>query len=326
MRRREFIAALTGVAAAQSLPVWAQSPVTGRRRIELLVIGAPPPLDDLEIVKELARLGYVEGSTVDYLIASDSGDPNQSSKAAHDLLAAKPDVVVGPGTTLVYALLATVRDIPFVMTATADPVATGLSASMSRPTRNVTGFTIASTTITTKRLELLRELLPGVHKVGRLWVPVSVLAHQLGEQAQMAAARLGIELVSLPVKSGSEIASAFSIAEREQVAAIMTDPDPVSVQFDVKIADECLIRNLPLMDAWPSLVRNGAVIAYGPPGIENFKGAAIYVDRILRGTQVADLPFVEPTQVKLTINLQTARSIGLTVPANLLALADEVVE
>lgn len=320
------MAALAGVAAALPRPVCAQSPVTGRRRVALLVIGAAPPLGDLEIVKELARLGYVEGRNVDYVLVSDNGDPNQASKAAHDLLAAKPDVAVGPGTTLVYALLATVRNIPFVMTATADPVATGLSASMSRPTGNVTGFTIASTTITTKRLELLRELLPGVHKVGRLWVPVSALARQFGEQAQMAAAQLGIELVSLPVKSGSEIASAFSIAERKQVAAIMTDPDPVSVQFDVEIADECLIRNLPLVDAWPSLVRNGAVIAYGPPTIENFRGAATYVDRILKGTKVADLPFVEPTQVKLAINLQAARSIGLTVPANLLALADEVVE
>lgn len=320
------MAALAGAAAARSAPVWAQSPTTGRRRIGLPVIGPAPPVGDLEIVKELARLGYAEGRNIEYVIASEAGDPDQLSKAARDLVAAKPEVVVGPGSALSYAVVAADRNIPFVMTAVADPVATGLSASMSRPTLNVTGFTISSPTIASKRLDILRELLPGLRKVGRLWVPVSPLAHQLGEQAQMAAAQLGIEIVSLPVRSGSEIASAFSIADQQQVAAIMTDPDPVTVQFDVTIADECLIRNLPLVDAWPSLVRNGAVIAYGPPGIENFKGAASYVDRILRGAKVAELPFVEPTQVKLTINLQTARSIGLTVPANLLALADEVIE
>lgn len=326
MRRRTFIVA--GGAAAFAPRALKAQPAARRRRVGILVMGPAPPVQELEIVKELARRGYDEGRNVDYVIASDSGrdGPGQVAKAARELVAGKVEVVVGPGAVLTYGLAAALRDIPFVMTATADPVATGLSGSMSHPTGNATGFTISSPTIATKRLEILRELLPGVRTVGRLWVPVSALSRQLGEQTQMAATQLGIELVSLPVTSGTEIAAAFSLADKQKVAAIMTDPDPVSVQFDAAIADECLIRNLPLIDAWPSLARNGAVLAYGPPRIENFAGAAVYVDRILKGAKVADLPFVEPTEVKLTINLQAARTIGLNVPANLLALADEVIE
>lgn len=324
MRRRDFIA---GLGSATLWPTYAHAQQSARPwRVGIFVLGVPPPARDLEVVRELARLGYIEGRNVVYAVHSGARQLDQDPPGVRELLAAKPDIMVGPGTSFVYALAEATRDIPIVVTAVADPVATGLTASMSRPTRNVTGFTISSVSIVSKRLEIVRELLPGVQKVGRLSVPNTILSDQLDEQARSAARLLGIELVPMPLHSGSDIAAAFALVDKEHVTAIISDPDPLTVQFSATIADECLVRDLPLIHAWTSQVRNGALIAYGPPNVENFKGAAAYVDRILKGAKVADLPFEEPTQLQLAINLRTARSIGLTVPPKVLALADEVIE
>jgi len=325
MRRRDFIA------GAGSVAVWpppaARAQTNGSKKVGLFLIGAVPPIRDLEIVKELAKLGDVDGRNVTYVVVGDdTGEASRWPRLVGEMVAAKPDVVVGAGSNLSYAFAAATRDIPIVFTAVADPVATGLSDSLSRPTKTSTGFTISTLSIVAKRLEILRELVPNLNKVGHLWVPDNPLGHASEEQAQSAAKSLGIEIVSLPLKTSVDIEPAFAIADKEHVEAILPDPDPINVQFDATIADECQIRNMPLMDAWPSQIQNGALAAYGPPSIENFKGAANYVDRILKGAKVADLPFVEPTELKLAINLKTARSIGVTVPANLLALADDVVE
>jgi putative ABC transport system substrate-binding protein len=330
MRRRDFIA---GLGAAAAWPASARAQQTARRaRIGLFVLGDPPPAADLELVRELRRLGYVEGRNVEYVVrGSREGGPDQIAAVVRELIASKPDVVAGPGTAFVYDLAEATHDIPIVVTAVADPVTTGLSSSMARPSRNITGFTISSPSIVSKRLEFVRDLLPDVQKVGRLFVLAAVRARrsltlQLDEQADKAASALGIKLVPMPLKSGADVAEAFATADREKVSAIVSDPDPLTAQFSARIADECLVRDLPLIHAWSSQVRNGALIGYGPATIENFKGAAGYVDRILKGAKVADLPFEEPTQLQLAINLRTARSIGITVPPKLLALADEVVE
>jgi ABC-type uncharacterized transport system substrate-binding protein len=323
MRRREFIAVAGGAAL---WPLAARAQTKRQYKVGIVMIGSIPPTRDIEIVKGLARLGYVEGRNVTYVVVSDDGNPNRLPQTVRELLAAKPDVVVGPGSNLAYAFAAATHDIPIVFTATADPVATGLSASMSRPTANSTGFTISSASIVAKRLEILRELVPGLRKVGRLWVPASSMSGELGQQAQLAGKSFGIEVVSLPLKTSADIEPAFAAADKEHVGAMMPDPDPLNVQFGSIITDECLIRDMPLMDAWPSQIQNGALAAYGPPSVENISGAVSYVDRILKGAKVADLPFVEPSQLKLAINLKTAHSIGVTVPANLLALADDVIE
>ncbi|HTY68024.1 MAG TPA: ABC transporter substrate-binding protein [Alphaproteobacteria bacterium] len=323
MRRREFIAA-AGAAALWPLATHAE---TGRpKKIGIFLVGATLPARDLEIVKELAKLGYVDGRNVTYAIRGDDGTADLD-RVARDLVGSAPDILVGAGSDLAYSLVEATHDIPIVVTAVADPVDTGLTGSLSRPTRNVTGFTISSTSLATKRLDMLRQLVPGLHKVGWLWSASRVMsALQVTDQLQRAAAQFGLDLVSLPVRSGAEIASAFEQADKEGAKAILTDANPLSVQFGAIIADECQVRDLPLMDPWPSQIQNGALAAYGPARVENLKGAAAYVDRILKGARLADLPFVEPTEVKLAINLKTARSIGVTVPANLLALADEVIE
>jgi putative ABC transport system substrate-binding protein len=212
------------------------------------------------------------------------------------------------------------------MTVVGDPIALGLTGSMSRPTRNITGFTNSSVSLAAKRLELLREIVPALRKAAYLWVPLNPLTKQFGVEARKAADTLGIELISLPLTYGTDIAAAFTRAEQEKVMAVLVESDELAVRFSGSIVDECLVRNLPAMHAWPFEVRNGALISYGPVIVENFPQTATYVDRLLKGAKVADLPFEEPTQIRLAINLRTARSIGISVPPSLLARADEVIE
>jgi ABC-type uncharacterized transport system substrate-binding protein len=197
---------------------------------------------------------------------------------------------------------------------------------MSRPTHNVTGFTLSSSSIAAKRIELLHDLVPTLLKVAYLWVPGNPLAKLFESHVQKAADVFGIKLIPLRLTSEADIAPAFVRADEEQVTGVLVEADPLTLRFSGAIVNECLVRNLPGMHAWPIEVRNGALISYGPAEIENIRRAAIYVDRILRGAKVAELPFEEPTQIKLVINLRTAHSIGIVIPPTLLARADEVIE
>jgi ABC-type uncharacterized transport system substrate-binding protein len=323
MQRREFITLLGGAVASWPLAAYAQQRT---QRIGMLIVGASAPPRDFELVHQLARIGYVEGRNVTYEIRGADGDINRLPQLARELIATSPDVIVGSTSPAAVALAAATVDIPIVMTVVGDPIALGLSNSMSRPSRNVTGFTNSSVSLAAKRLELLRELVPALNKVAYLWVPLNPLTKLFGEQVRMAADSLGIKLLSLPLTSSADIGAAFTLAEKEQVAAVLIESDELAVRFSGTIVDECLVRNLPAMHAWPFEVRNGALISYGPATVENYPQTVVYVDRLLKGAKITELPFEEPTQIRLAINLRTARSIRITVPPSLLARADEVIE
>lgn len=322
MRRREFIAALGGAATAWPLSLYAQS----TPRVGILLNGRAALPRDLDFVRELARLGRIEGHNVLYEVRAAEGNSSRLPKLALELVATKPDVIVGSAAPGAAALFGATRTIPIVMTVIGDPIALGLTGSISRPTHNVTGFTVSSSSLAAKRLELLHDMVPALRKVAYLWVPANPLAALFEPQVLKAADMLGIKLVSLPLTSEADIASAFSRADEEQVMAVLVEGDPITLSFSASIVDECLVRNLPGMHTWPVEVRQGALISYGPAAVENMPRAAIYVDRILKGAKVAELPFEEPTHIKLVINLRTARSIGFTFPPALLARVDEVIE
>jgi len=325
MRRRDFIstAVLGGAAAAWPLPLRAQQRTP---RVGVLLNGAAVVPRDLDIARELARIGYIEGRNISYEVRAAAGDLSRLPRLARELVATNPEVIVGSAAPAAAALFGATRNIPIVMTVIGDPIALGLTGSIARPTHNVTGFTNSSLLLAAKRLELLHSIVPALRKVAYLWVPENPLATLFGSQVRMAADVLGIELVSLPLTSEADIAAAFTRADEEQVTAVLVETDPLTLRFSVTIVDQCLVRDLPGMHTWPIEVRNGALISYGPPTVENNPRTAIYVDRILKGVKVAELPFEEPTLIKLVINLRTARSIGLTFPLTVLARADEVIE
>jgi putative ABC transport system substrate-binding protein len=323
MKRREFIALLGGAAIIWPLGTSAQQHI---RRVAVLSVGVAPQSREFALAHELAKLGYIEGNNITYDIRGAEGDSSRLPQLALELVAKKPEVIVGSTSTVAVVLANATREIPIVMMVVGDPIALGLSNSMSHPSRNVTGFTMSTTALAAKRLELLRELVPGIRKVAFLRVHDNPITKRTGEEVQTAADMLDLKIVPLPVASGADITTAFTIAEKEGVTAILIDGDPLMVRFSGTIIDECLVRDLPAMHPWPFEVRNGALISYGPAIVENYSRTASYVDRILRGISIGELPFEEPTQIKLAINLRTARSIGVTVSPTLLARADEVIE
>jgi len=295
-------------------------------RIGILRDGRAVPAADLPIVHELARLGYVDGRNTSYAFRASEDSPSRLPQLARELTAEKPDVLVAEGSPAAVALFNATHEIPIVVTVVADPIALGLTTSMAHPTHNVTGFTQSSLSLTAKRLQLLHDILPSLRKAAYFWVPESPLAQARMDRVEQAAKVLGISMVSIGVTSGAEIDGAFVDAEQEQVKAVLIESDPVMQRVSSSIADRCLFYSLPCMHVYPSEVRNGALMSYGPATIENNSGAAGYVDRLLKGAKIAELPFVEPTDIKLVVNLRTARSLGIKFPPAMLIRADEVIE
>jgi putative ABC transport system substrate-binding protein len=325
MRRRDFIGGLSSLAAA-----WPQSARAQRRiaRVGILLIGSSAAAKDLIIAAELARLGYVEGRNIAYETRGAHGNFGRLSALARELVSTRPDVLICASGVVANTLAAATRDIPIVATTTVDPIALGLTASISRPSRNITGFTSSNLSLTAKRLELLSELIPGLKRVGYLGEPsgspFEIL--ELEQQVRNAGKALGITVVYVPVASADRVSESFNVLDREKVQAVVVGISPTTVQVSGHIIDECLVRDLPAIHPWSFEVNAGALMSYGPVSFENNAGAAKYVDRLLNGSKVAELPFQEPTEIKFAINLRTARAIKLRVPPTLLARADEVID
>ena len=324
MTRREFISLLGG--AASVWPLAAAYAQPRLPRVGVLLNGHTLSPADVQIVGELSRIGYIDGRNITYVIRAAEGDVSRLPLLARELVAMKPDVIVGSASPAAVALFDATHDIPIVMTVVGDPIALGLTSSISRPSQNVTGFTISSLSLAAKRLEILHDIVPSVRKAAYLWVPENPLSASFESRVKQAANVLGVELVLLPLTSEADIAPAFARAEEERATAVLVEADPLTLRLSGSIVDECLVHDLPCMHSWPIEVRNGALVSYGPATIEDNRRAATYVDRILKGTKVAELPFQEPTEIKLVINLRTARSIGIVFPPSVLTRADEVIE
>jgi putative ABC transport system substrate-binding protein len=279
-----------------------------------------------ELKQALAKLGYVEGRNVVYDIRAAGREPERLPELARELVANKPRVVVSAAAIAARALTEATRDIPIVMALIGDPVALGFTTSIARPTGNVTGFTTGNDTVAGKRLELLLEIVPTARKVALLWVPTNVQHKLVEERTRQAAAKLKVEVLSLPVEEAEDISPAIAKAETERVAGVLVAADPMTVRNRRTIIDETVLRDLPAMHNYSFEVRDGALMSYGSDVGEDYARAASYVDRILKGAKVSDLPFQEPTQIGLAINLRTARSMKLTVPPSLLIRANEVIE
>jgi putative ABC transport system substrate-binding protein len=182
-------------------------------------------------------------------------------------------------------------------------------------------------TLAAKRLELLRELVPGLRRVAFLGGPTGSIYETLEYgHVNAAASALGISVVSIPIATVDSVADGFTVIDREKAQAVIVGINAINVQLIGHIIDECLVRDLPSMYPWTFAVTAGALMSYGPTSLENNAGAARYVDRLLKGANVADLPFQEPTEFTLAINRRTARAIKITIPQTLFALANELID
>jgi putative ABC transport system substrate-binding protein len=251
--------------------------------------------------------------------------PDRLPQLARDIAASKVDAVVVIGWPPTAAMKVT--DVPTVVVLGAgDPVATHLVASLARPGGNVTGISDNATTLSTKRLELLKQAAPSIRKVAMLWNKDD-LGMTLRYQASADAAKsLGTTVQPLGVAEPDDFADAFGAMDRDPPDAILMVADALTVLNRKRVFDYAAAHHLPAIYEFDFFVRDGGLMSYGADFKESFERAASLVDRILKGAKPADLPFEEPTRYVFVVNLKTAKSIGLELPPNLLALADEVIE
>jgi putative ABC transport system substrate-binding protein len=325
VRRRAFIAALGG-AAAWPLVAGAQQRV---RRIGVLATYTESDDQQKWLVAFKARLqelGWTDGQNlrIETRVTEDDGQRVRTS--AVELAALATEAILSTTSTTARALLDASPGTPIVSAVIGDPIALGFTKSMAQPTDNITGFTTFNDALSAKRLQMLQEMTGTISKVGLIWVPVNPQQILLAKQTGEGAKSLGIELVSLPLNTADDIAPALDEAQGAHVQAIIVAADPLTLANVGAIIDGCAARALPGMHTLEFETRRGALMSYGVNISENYRRAAGYIDQILRGAKVADLPFQEPTRFTLSINLRTARSLRIAVPPSLLARADEVIE
>ena len=326
MERRTFFATLAGGLLAAPRAVEAQE-VAKIPRIGILS-PAPPsasdgaPFDAFRVA--MRNLGYVDGQNVRLEFRFAAGYARLDELAAELARLPVSVIVTDGGETTVHAALKATKTIPIVMgTVSADPIAAGLVRSLARPGGTVTGFTLAYDEIAGKRLQLLKEMIPTASRIGVLWDRASGGSQFRAVEA--AAPSLGVQLVSLPVRAPVDLGGAFGEAQRQRVGALLQLASRMLSDSKNTIVEGANARHLPGMFEL-GFHTAGALAAYGVDVSDNFRRAAGYVDKILKGTRPADLPVENPSKFYLIINLKTAKALGLTIPPSLLARADQVIE
>jgi putative ABC transport system substrate-binding protein len=276
-------------------------------------------------VQRLGELGWVEGRTVAIEYRWAEGRTERFADIAREFVRLNVDVIVTYSTPAVIAIKQVTSVIPVVFAGVGDPVATGLVKSLSRPGGNVTGVSLQSTEIAGKRLELLREFVPGLRRLAILGNVGSPNAALEMKEVQTAAGTLSIDFVPLEIRSEKDIALAFETL-KSGAEALYLVLDPVINVHRTRITILALGARLPMLVPFRAFVEAGGLLSYGPSQPHLFRRVAEYVDKILRGAKPADLPVEQPTKFDLVINLTTAKALGLEVPPTLIARADEVIE
>jgi putative ABC transport system substrate-binding protein len=273
----------------------------------------------------LRALGYVEGQNVLIEYRWAEGKYERFPALIAELLAVKVDVVVTAGTPATLAVKRATTSVPVVMIAVGDPVGTGIVPSLSHPGGNITGLTSISTEMDGKRLELLREVLPGVSHVAVLWNAASPLQVLAEKQTQAAAQVLRIKVLSLGVRNEAEIDRALATIARERPGALLVLADRLFLHHRARLMDFATQYRLPGVHAYRELVEAGGLMSFGPSYAEMHRRAAYFVDRILKGAKPGDLPVERPAMFELVINLKTAQAMGLTIPQHVVLRATETI-
>jgi putative tryptophan/tyrosine transport system substrate-binding protein len=326
MRRREFIAGLGGAAA---WPLAARAQQGDRmRRIGVLMNGiADDPLfatDRSVLLQGLQQFGWTEGRNVRIDYRFGAGDAESSQKYAAELLALAPDVILASGASTLAPLLRATRSVPIVFVIVSDPVGGGFVESLARPGGNATGFSQFEFGFGAKWLELLKLVAPGVRRVAILWDPT--LPAGLAQFGAIQSAASSVEVSPVDVRDAADIErgiDAFALGPNGGLIVVSNPTATVHRKLIVTLAAR---HRLPAVYPFRYWVTDGGLISYGPDLVDQFRLAAGYVDRILKGAKPEDLPVVQSTKFELVINLKTAKTLGVTVPETLLATADEVIE
>jgi putative ABC transport system substrate-binding protein len=328
VHRREFITLLGGAVA------W---PVTARaqqgnpvRRIGVLMGGDEnEPEVKLRLstsTQALADLGWTDGRNVRTDRRWAGGDTNRMQALVQELVGLQPDIILATSTPVIIALQRETRTIPIVFANVADPVASGIVARLDRPSGNITGFGILEASLGGKWLELLAEIAPGLKRVAIMFNPDTSPASAHMPSLETAARSLKVVPITAPVHSDTEIETAMTALGREPGGGLVVMPDQWTLVHRVPIILAAARNNVPAVYSVSDFARDGGLLSYGTDQVDVFRGAASYVDRILRGAKPGDLPVQFPTKFEMVVNLKTAKALGLTVPPSMRLLADEVIE
>jgi putative ABC transport system substrate-binding protein len=329
MRRREFIALLSGATAASAAWPLAAGAQTPPKIPRVGYIAGSSSAASGHIVgamrQGLRELGYVEGQTIALEVRWAEGRNERIPELVAELVGLKMDVLVTGSSVAALAANKATRTIPIVMVG-ADPVGLGVVASLGRPGGNVTGLSIFNEGIIGKRLELLKELVPGLARVAVLRNPIVAAHATFWQETEVAARTLGVTLQPIEVRGPEDFEAAFAAATRGNAQALIAFDDNATLAHRPRISALAASSRLPAMYGFREFPDEGGLMSYGPSLVDLYRRAATYVDKILKGAKPADLPVEQPTKFELVINRKTANALGLTVPPTLLAQADEVIE
>ena len=323
--RRKLVIALGAGALTAPFASFAQQQGKVWRVGFLTLTSGPDELVDA-FREQLRTLGYIEGRNLSIEYRWGAGKEERLPELAEELVRLKVDVIVTRTTIVAAAAKRATSTIPVVMAGSADPVGAGVLASLARPGGNVTGLTSNSTEIVSKRLQLLRELVPKATRIATLTWEKS-LTHQLFlEEVRAAARRMGITLIHQEVNTTEALAGAFDVMQRERAQALIVPTAPFMTNNRKQILELARKHRLPTMFEAREFVNEGGLMFYGPSSIEMHRRAAEYVDKIFKGAKPGDLPVEQPTKFELIINGKTAKALGLKIPQSLLISADKVIE
>ncbi len=330
MRWRNFIALLSGAAATWPLAARAQQGERIRRVGELMGYAESDPAVQSYLAAfrgALAKLGWTDGSNLRIELRWGAADPDRIKSFAKELVDLRPDAILGTTTPVISALARETHTIPIVFANVVDPIGSGFVASLAHPGGNITGFTALDSALGGKWVGLLKEIAPHTVRAALLFNPTTASPLQIYMPSiQAAATSFAVEVSAAPVHAKDEIEGVIAAQARNPGGSLIVMPDIFNRRNRDLIIALAARYGVPAIYYSRSLVESGGLIAYSDDFAEEFRQAAGYVDRILKGEKPANLPIQQPTKFELVINLKAAKALGLTVPSSLLATADEVIE
>jgi ABC-type uncharacterized transport system substrate-binding protein len=329
MRRREFITLISGAVAAWPLVAWAQQG-SGMRRIGILM--PYPPSDTVNqsrvhaLRQELQRLGWTRGANIEFDERWTTDNMDLVRANAANLVELKPDVIVAFGGRVIPVLMQLTRTVPIIIPGSSSPVEAGYIKSLARPGGNVTGFATLELSVIGRILETLKQVAPGTSRVAMIYNPDNPVAINFRSQFESSAMPLSIQPIIAPIHSITDIERAIEALAEQPNGGVFFPPDITTFALRDKVNAILARHRVPAIYTDRLYVTSGGLVSYDADRTDIFRRTASYVDRVLRGEKPGDLPFQQPTKYQLTINLKTAKALGLTVPTTLLATADEVIE
>lgn len=329
MKRRSAIALLAGVGLGWPFVACAQRSDSVRRLGFLLpyIESDPQALARVSaFTLALRERGWIDGENVRFESRYTEGQPDRLPILAAEFARKKVDVILTAGTESTDAARKATTTIPIVMAAVGDPIAAGFIASLARPGGNITGASLLATDLTAKRLQLLKEVLPALTRVGVLWTTANASVVQKLKQLQTAAPQFGVQLNPFELRVPGDLDKGFESAVQFEAQAMMTTEDAIQITYRARVVELGMKYKLPVASEFGEFARAGTLMSFGPSILDQFRYAASYVDKLFRGARPADLPVQQPTRFELIINLKTAKALGLTIPQSVLTRADEVIE